>query len=291
LNIEVKVRKTEFQYEESLKSRLSDELVNIYCLRPLAGTIVKALYPAPVTANQITVASIFVGVLAAVLYAVGVQPYVAFAGLAIVLKDLLDSADGQLARARGEESRKGRFLDSLGDVLVNALLFSAIGWMLSRQNHSANVIFLSAAGFAGLTLRVSLHVYYSVAHLHLQQRYLINRLREDFSEADYNEDMLTHILHRLYLVIYGWQDALMERVDRWSAGAKLSDEQARLWYGDATALRLSGLIGFGTEYLVLMICSLFNKLELYLWLNLLFMNSIAVAVIFYRRLVLRKIIV
>jgi hypothetical protein len=52
------------------------------------------------------------------------------------------------------------------------------------------------------------------------------------------------------------------------------------------ALRLSGLIGIGTELFLLMVCSLFNELHLYLVLNVLVMNGILFFSILYRRFVL-----
>ena len=57
----------------------------------------------------------------------------------------------------------------------------------------------------------------------------------------------------------------------------------KLWYSDALALRLSGLLGFGTELFLLMICSINNTLEVYFYLNLFLMNGILFISIAYRR--------
>ena len=42
------------------------------------------------------------------------------AALCFYLKDIFDSADGQLARAKQLYSRHGRFLDSIGDYVVDS---------------------------------------------------------------------------------------------------------------------------------------------------------------------------
>lgn len=57
-----------YDYRKSLKSNLSDELVNIYLLRPAAGLIVRVLYPTPVTPNQVTIVSTVAGIVAAGFY-------------------------------------------------------------------------------------------------------------------------------------------------------------------------------------------------------------------------------
>jgi hypothetical protein len=89
-----------YEYKKSLKSSLSDELINTYLLRPLAGLIVWVLYRTPITPNQVTIASTIAGFVAAGLYLKNEALYTAVAGLCVTLKDVLDSADGQLARAK-----------------------------------------------------------------------------------------------------------------------------------------------------------------------------------------------
>ena len=122
-----------YAYRSSLKSDFSDELINTYLLRPIAGLIVRLLYPTPVTPNQVTIASTVAGIVAAFFYLDGTPGAVVAAGLLVTLKDLLDSADGQLARAKGTYSRIGRFLDSIGDFVVDAAVFGAIGALIGKE--------------------------------------------------------------------------------------------------------------------------------------------------------------
>lgn len=143
-----------YEYKKSVKSSLSDELVNTYLLRPLAGLIVRVLYRTPVTPNQVTIASTIAGLVAAGLYLKNEAFSTAVAGLCVTLKDLLDSADGQLARAKQQYSRRGRFLDSLGDFVVDVALFGAIGWVLFSSSGHWWMIGLSVLGLLGIMLRV-----------------------------------------------------------------------------------------------------------------------------------------
>jgi hypothetical protein len=283
---------TRYQYVQSLKSDYSDELINTYVLRPTAGVIVKVLYPTSTTPNQVTIAAIIVGVCAALFYTIGDYPTTIAAGILVTLKDLLDSADGQLARAKELYSRRGRFIDSIGDFAVDVLIFVAISFALFRAEFSPYVIFLGIAGLLGITLRVSYHVFYHVSYLHLENLYQMNRLLEDIREEDLKSDPVALRLQRIFLFIYAWQDRLMCRIDGWSKSplkrlaAAAQQECDRIWYSDRIGLRLSSFLGLGTELALLTACSLFNRLELYLWLNLFLMNSIWILTVLYRKLVL-----
>ncbi len=121
-------------------------------------------------------------------------------------------------------------------------------------------------GFLGTTLRVSYHVFYQTSYLHLKKSYTVNRITEDVKPEDRSEDRLTQ--------------ALAEDLSRpvWMAGQV--DVQARRVVAGRTAssggtsmpagmeialgLRLSGLMGLGSELFILMLFSLVNRLDLYL---------------------------
>ncbi len=264
----------------------ADELVNIYLLRPLAAFIVWLLSPTPVTPNQVTFAAIIAGFAAAFAYLGQTPAAVAVAGLLVTLKDVLDDADGQLARAKQLYSRRGRFIDSIGDFAVDVALFSAITAAVYLRAPSAATLVLGAASFFGITLRVSYHVYYQASFLHLQERYTLNRIVEEITEEDRKGDPVALRLQRVFVLLYGWQDRLMGSLDRWCFGGEPGTDESVQWYGDRAGLRLSGLMGFGTEFALLTICSLCDALELYLLLNVVLMNGVWLASILYRRTIL-----
>jgi hypothetical protein len=282
-----------YSYRNSIKSIKSDELINTYLLRPIAGIIVWALYYTPITPNQVTIVSILSGIIGAIFYLKGTVSAFAVAGLLVILKDILDSADGQLARAKQLQSRAGRFLDSIGDFVVDAAVFGSIGWTLYKLNDNWLMLFLALLGLIGISLRVSYHVFYQVHFLHLQKQYENNRITEEVQKEDLNQGGFELALQRIFQIIYGWQDRLIARIDGWSARGTFQRspateqiETSEVWYSDILALRISGFLGFGTELFLLMLCSIFNHLELYLYLNLFLMNGILIICILYRRFIL-----
>jgi len=276
-------------YKSSVKSDVSDELINTYLLRPLAHLFVRLLYPTPVTPNQVTVASLAAGFVSAGVYALGGPVWCPLAGLLVTLKDLLDSADGQLARAKQMYSRFGRFLDSIGDFAVNLAVFSAMSWSLYLQTGWLPVFFFGALGFLGISLRVSYHVFYQTSFLHLKNSYQVNRVTEEIQPEDSTADSRTLKIQKIFLVLYGWQDRFMLRIDRWSqrSPGRIPPEH---WYGDRIALRLSGFLGLGTELFILMIFSVLGRLDLYLAVNVVGLNALWGICILYRRLVLARLL-
>ncbi|MBF8248250.1 MAG: hypothetical protein HW374_1050 [Bacteroidetes bacterium] len=276
-------QKGEYSYSASVKSAVSDELINTYLLRPVAGLIVRLLYRTPVTPNQVTVASTVAGLCAALFYLGGTSGSIAAAGLLVTLKDVLDSADGQLARARNQYTRIGRFLDSIGDFVVDLAVFSAIGWVLYKSSGEPVMLLFAFLGFVGITLRVSYHVFYHTSFLHQEDKYKINRVTEELREEDRAAGALTIELQEIFQALYGWQDKMMLKIDHWCRKGMEGDDFLARWYSDIPALRFSGFLGFGTELFLLMLCSIFNELELYLYLNVFLMNGILLLSVAYRR--------
>jgi phosphatidylglycerophosphate synthase len=97
-----------------------------------------------VTANQVTVASVVVAVLAAGCFAAGSRPgYVAGAVL-LQLSFGLDCADGQLARLTGTNSRLGGWLDSMFDRLKEYAVYAGLAIGSARSGNDVWLLAVTA---------------------------------------------------------------------------------------------------------------------------------------------------
>jgi len=103
--------------ELALKGPSVEEWTDVHFFRPLGIRVARALGPTGVTADEVTLAALALGLVAGhlVVYASVWLNLLGVAGL--VASDVLDSADGQLARLRGTSTRFGRVLDGLSDML------------------------------------------------------------------------------------------------------------------------------------------------------------------------------
>jgi phosphatidylglycerophosphate synthase len=282
-----------YSYGDSVKSDVSDELVNVYVQRPIAGLIARLAYSSPLTPNQFTIVAVLFGMAGAILLSLTEPRFIA-AALCFYVKDLFDSVDGQLARAKQLYSRRGRFLDSIGDFVVNLSLFGGIFVLLVRQGSTSLLAFpVCLVGFLGIILRVSYHVFYQSSFLHTYKEYQTNRISEEFKPEDYGQDAFTVRLQTIFLSLYGWQDRLMNRIDVWSRRGidEASETVLTKWYRDTSALQLSGFLGLGTEFVLLTVCLLLHNIELYLFISIGVLNCLWVTAILYRRVVLVKKIV
>ncbi|MEW6506758.1 MAG: CDP-alcohol phosphatidyltransferase family protein [Bacteroidota bacterium] len=100
--------------ESTYKSKETEELIDIIFYRPFGYVIAKLSYKLRFTPNQITIASIFLGIIAGHLFYYNSLSTNLFGIMLLIIANAMDSADGQLARMTNTKSRYGRILDGLG---------------------------------------------------------------------------------------------------------------------------------------------------------------------------------
>lgn len=115
------------------RTAVADSYLATLIDRRLARPVTRFLLGWPVTPTQITVASILLGLagatgLATVSYGARIAGLLALIGSIV-----LDCVDGEVARARFEQSAAGARLDVIGDYLVHLATFVGLGIGLARQ--------------------------------------------------------------------------------------------------------------------------------------------------------------
>ncbi len=109
------------------KGRAVEEWTDVHFFRPLGLRIARAAVPTGITADQITVACLVVGLVAGHLFVYRSAALNALGLGLFIVSDVLDSADGQLARLRGTSTRFGRILDGVADGLRFINLYAHLG--------------------------------------------------------------------------------------------------------------------------------------------------------------------
>lgn len=121
--------------------------------RPLSDQIARTLQNTWVTAIHLTLLFGITGLLA--LYAI-VGGHFKTALLLLVIKSVIDGADGALARLNNKPSFTGRYLDSVFDIVLNLLLLGGI-WYISDSSW-----WWWLAAFFSMQLQGTLYNYYYV---------------------------------------------------------------------------------------------------------------------------------
>jgi hypothetical protein len=84
------------------------------------------------------------------------QQYFFSAGILLILKSIIDAADGELARIKNTPSYTGRYLDSVFDIFLNAFIFASICYV------SNSSYFIGFLAFFAVQLQGTLYNYYYV---------------------------------------------------------------------------------------------------------------------------------
>jgi phosphatidylglycerophosphate synthase len=170
------------------------------------------------------------------------------AALLVQLKTLLDNADGQLARLTGRTSAFGRYLDSEVDLLVNAALFTGLGWTTGNPA-------LALAGFLAVTSVLSLN-------------FNVERLSREASGEPEAEGRGTVVLRRIYGLVYAPQDRLAEAL-----------VARRPALTGALAVSLLANLGMSTQLAAFGLLMAFGHPLLFAWLALAEFAVIALALL------------
>jgi phosphatidylglycerophosphate synthase len=147
------------------KGPVVEEWADRRFFRPAGWRIATALAPTRVSPDDVTLASLVLGVIAGHLFWY-TNAWVNAAGVGLFIwSDILDSADGQLARLRGTSTRMGRILDGLADSAR----------FLSLYLHLAARLYVSGRGWGGVVLALAAlfsHAYQAAAADFIRQAYL-----------------------------------------------------------------------------------------------------------------------
>lgn len=177
---------------QTLKSSETDDWLDFHVIRPLCFYFVRFFAWLGITPNTVTILSMFVGAASSYFFAWGCFYYEGTKGLIynligitlLMIADLLDCTDGQLARYTGQKSRMGRILDGVAGFIWFIPIYHALiyrfylhhsiefGW-LGIEDTQQNTIIATAvvyiiawiSGLVGMGSQTRLADYYYQVHL------------------------------------------------------------------------------------------------------------------------------
>ncbi|MDR0758325.1 MAG: CDP-alcohol phosphatidyltransferase family protein [Tannerella sp.] len=158
------------EFEASLKSVETENVVDLYFYRPIGFQISRILQNTGITPNMITALSIFVGVGAGVMFAFDSLVFNLTGIFLLIFANILDCVDGQLARMTGIKSEIGRILDGAAGYLWFLAIYVCLALRLTNMYHTA--WFFLPALISGLSqiLQANITDYYKTVHLFFVSR-------------------------------------------------------------------------------------------------------------------------
>jgi phosphatidylglycerophosphate synthase len=177
---------------QSMKSIETEDWLDLHVIRPLCYYCAKGFNVFDIHPNTVTILSMIIGAGSCVLFAHGSHYYEGAAGLVLnllailllMVADILDCTDGQLARMTGKKSKVGRILDGMAGFVWFTPIYMGMVWRF-YQHHSLEfgwlgisdtpqnvyiataIVFVLAlmSGFAGIAAQQRLADYYIQVHL------------------------------------------------------------------------------------------------------------------------------
>lgn len=124
------------EYKSTLKLLEVEEVLDLIFYRPLAFVFVKSILKTNLTPNHLTLLSIVFGILCGIFLGFANHQAYILAAVSLIIYDVLDCSDGQLARLKKNGTYLGRILDGFGDYIVSIAAYLGIGFGFA--SHSQN---------------------------------------------------------------------------------------------------------------------------------------------------------
>lgn len=173
-----------------------------------AQFLVNKLKHTKITAIHITCLFGLVGLAAVICILNG---FYVLAGILLIVKSIIDAADGEMARVKNQPSYTGRYLDSIFDIILNFLIFMVL---YRINNHKLYLVLVS---FFCLQLQGTLYNFYYVILRNISSgadttsQIFENRV----PQALLGESQSTvNFLFKVYKTLYGSFDHLIYQLDK-----------------------------------------------------------------------------
>ena len=216
------------EYEASLKSIETENYIDKCFYRPIGFRIAKMLCNTAITPNMVTIISIFIGAAAGPLFYLSNIYYNLLGILSLIIANILDCVDGQLARLSGIKSKIGRILDGLAGDIWFAVIYIFLA--LKLKNEYDTWLFFIPATLAGLSHLIQANItdYYKTLHLYFLSREKGHEFRNSREISKQHKEMKNGTGKALFFLYMGYTSLQEKLTPRLQAFLHNIDDK----YGD-----------------------------------------------------------
>lgn len=185
-------------YQASLKSKDTEEWIDLLFYRPIGFRWALFFRKLGVSPNAVTIASIFLGIAAGVLFYFSSLPLNILGMVLLMWANSYDSADGQLARLTGQKSELGRILDGMSGDCWFIAIYLAICLRLMPTWSFWIFILAALAGYCH-SKQAAMADYYRNIHLF----FLLGKQGSELDNACQEKEKYNRM---------SWQDGFMQKL-------------------------------------------------------------------------------
>ena len=279
--------------EATYKSMDTEEPFDIYFYRPIGYQCALLAERLRITPNTITVFSIFIGAFAGLLFYYQ-DIWKNIAGmLLLVLANILDSTDGQLARMTNNKTKLGRILDGLAGNVWFIIIYVVLVFRCVNHDIDNTVVWI-VGSFAGLShiTHAAIADYYRNIHLYFMD--YGNGGEFDHTKQIVQEIKTTpwHNFVKKIMLYFYWnytnqQESLtpsfqkfIKQVRQSFPNSEIPGKLCETFRSKSKSLmKYTNILQFNTRVIALFVCLLINRPFYYFLFDLIVLNSIMVYMI------------
>ena len=243
----------------------AEEVFDLLLYRPLAFVFVKIVYRFPITPNQITFGSMLLGIGAGWSFAKGSYTAYICGGWLYAAANVLDCADGQLARLQHSGTLFGRVVDGVADYVASVAIFLGLGFGLQAAGNP-QWLFVVAAGCSGALHAMVFDQYQSefISIVRGERMFLSQEMTKFSEELERLKGGGTGRIKIVALTLYLKYLKIQERWNGMREPSSANPDAYRRT--NRHMIRLWSFLGPTTNRTLLIAASFAGRIDLYLWI-------------------------
>jgi phosphatidylglycerophosphate synthase len=288
------------EYKSSLKAIEVEEIFDLYLYRPLAFLFVKATFSTNLTPDQVSVVALIIGSTAGIMFGFGEYTFLVIGACMYFTSNVLDCADGQIARLKKNGTKVGRIVDGFVDYIISIFVFIGIaigltyqfnwhevnlwGNALIRGNPIAYIWILSILAAVSSAVQAFYFDFYRNKFLEVVYGKVSNII-DEINEYEEEKKKFTddpayaNFFEKLLINLYLKYSYLQLKIQKdHEENHSENKPNAKLYYvKNRLLLRLWSYMGSTTHITLCIVCALLNNMEVFLIICILPLNLLMIA--------------
>ncbi|MDO9512363.1 MAG: CDP-alcohol phosphatidyltransferase family protein [Bacteroidales bacterium] len=277
-------------YSQTLKQTEVEEVADLVFYRPLGYLIVLIVKRWPVTPNHLTFIALGFGAISGYFYSLGTSYAFILAAVFLLLFNIFDCSDGQLARLKRNGTAFGRIIDGVADYITG--IFTYVGIGIGFANHTSDPLLW----WTLLIITAITNIFHSMMTDHRRSRFLegstgtantapeeTQRLRDLIASQEFQSfSAPNRIITKIY---YRYNVLLAKMAGKHSVKTK---NQGAYYAANKRIMKFWTFLGPTTQITFLVICSFFGDFYTFILGTIIVFNIYAIILAIWQHQINRK---
>lgn len=278
-------------YRSTLKLTELEEVADLYFYRPLGYLIVLLVKRWPVTPNHLTLTALVFGAISGYFYSLGTTNSFILAGIFLMLFNIFDCSDGQLARLKRNGTPLGRIIDGMADYITG--IFTYVGLGIGFANATPN----PSLWWFLLVLTALSNIFHSMMTDHRRSLFM-EGITGESTTADDETNRLRELINSEEFLSYSASDKTITRIyyhyNRLLAKIACKGKQQKIkspqayYNANKRIIKFWTFLGPTTQISFMVICSFIGDFKAFILGTIIIFNAYAIILGIWQYFINRK---